>query len=169
RRGSPRRWTAPACRARSPRSGSTPPAASSPRTCCTTRRWTRAPCPSSCCGGSARPFSTRRCRSRMSPISSTRNCRRTDRPLARCHCSRESRMTVAEATPELDQVVDRADRAFLGHPTGLGYLAFVEECERFSYYSMQTLLVLYMVNYLLPVRFDSVAGLGWLQQWRYGG
>ena len=78
-------------------------------------------------------------------------------------------MTVAEATPELDDVVDRNDRAFIGHPKGLGYLAFVEGCERFSYYSMQTLLVLYMVNYLLPERFDAVAGLGWLQEWRYGG
>src|SRR6186997_51315 len=78
-------------------------------------------------------------------------------------------MTVAEATPELDQAVDRHDRAFLGHPKGLGYLAFVEGCKRFSYYSMQTLLVLYMINYLLPERFDAVAGLGWLQQWRYGG
>src|SRR5688500_17535035 len=78
-------------------------------------------------------------------------------------------MTVAEATPELDDVADRNDRAFIGHPKGLGYLAVVEGCERFSYYSMQTLLVLYMVNYLLPERFDSVAGLGWLQEWRYGG
>jgi len=78
-------------------------------------------------------------------------------------------MTVAEATPELDEVAARDDRAFIGHPKGLGYLAFVEGCERFSYYSMQTLLVLYMVNYLLPERFDAVAGLGWLQQWRYGG
>ena len=79
-------------------------------------------------------------------------------------------MTVAEATPEhLDEAVDRNDKAFLGHPKGLGYLAFVEGCERFSYYSMQTLLVLYMVNYLLPERFDAVAGLGWLQANRYGG
>ena len=82
-------------------------------------------------------------------------------------------MTVAEATPELDdlarEAVERHDRAFLGHPKGLGYLAFVEGCERFSYYSMQTLLVLYMVNYLLPERFEAVWGLGWLQQWRYGG
>jgi proton-dependent oligopeptide transporter, POT family len=78
-------------------------------------------------------------------------------------------MTVAEATPELDDVVDRHDRAFLGHPKGLGYLAFVEGCERFSYYSMTTLLTLYMVNYLLPERFDAVAGLGWLQEFRYGG
>ena len=58
-------------------------------------------------------------------------------------------MTVAEATPELDIVADRSDRAFLGHPKGLGYLAFTEAWERFSYYGMQALLVLYMVNYLL--------------------
>jgi POT family proton-dependent oligopeptide transporter len=77
-------------------------------------------------------------------------------------------MTTAEATPELDDIVEQRDRAFLGHPKGLGYLAFVEGCERFSYYSMQTLLVLYMVNYLLPERFDAVAGLGWLQANRYG-
>ena len=77
-------------------------------------------------------------------------------------------MTTAEATPVLD-FETRSDRAFVGHPKGLGYLAMVEACERFSYYSMQTLLVLYMVNYLLPERFDSVMGLGWLQQWRYGG
>ena len=57
-------------------------------------------------------------------------------------------MTIAEATPALD-VTDRNDRAFLGHPKGLGYLGFAEACERFSYYSMQTLLTLYMVNYLL--------------------
>ena len=73
-------------------------------------------------------------------------------------------MTVAEATPELD-IADRNDRAFLGHPKGLGYLAFAEACERFSYYSMQTLLVLYMVNYLLlPGHIEQVVGLDWLQQ-----
>ena len=54
-------------------------------------------------------------------------------------------MTVAEATPDLEQT-ERSDRAFLGHPKGLGYLGFTEGCERFSYYSMQTLLVLYMDN-----------------------
>ena len=57
-------------------------------------------------------------------------------------------MTVADATPDFEQV-DRDDRAFLGHPKGLGFLGFTEACERFSYYSMQTLLTLYMVNYLL--------------------
>ncbi|HEX6073431.1 MAG TPA: oligopeptide:H+ symporter [Sphingomicrobium sp.] len=78
-------------------------------------------------------------------------------------------MTVADATPDLEQV-DRNDRAFLGHPKGLGFLGFTEACERFSYYSMQTLLTLYMVNYLLlagPI--DNVAGLAWLRSWHYPG
>src|ERR1700753_288063 len=39
--------------------------------------------------------------------------------------------------------------SFLGHPRGLWYLAFTEAWERFSYYGMQTLLVLYMVKSLL--------------------
>jgi len=41
------------------------------------------------------------------------------------------------------------DRSFIGHPRGLGYIAFTEAWERFSYYGMQALLVLYMVNRLL--------------------
>lgn len=66
-------------------------------------------------------------------------------------------MTAAEATPELDIVTDRNDRAFFGHPKGLGYLAFTETWERFSYYGMQTLLVLYMVNeLLLPGHIENV-------------
>ena len=78
-------------------------------------------------------------------------------------------MTIAEATPDLEQV-DRNDRAFLGHPKGLGFLGFTEACERFSYYSMQTLLTLYMVNYLLLAgRVDRVAGMGWLRSWHYPG
>ena len=76
-------------------------------------------------------------------------------------------MTIAEATPDFE--ADRSDRAFLGHPKGLGYLAFVEGCERFSYYSMQTLLVLYMVKYLLlPDHAGGVVGLEALRGW-YGG
>jgi proton-dependent oligopeptide transporter, POT family len=78
-------------------------------------------------------------------------------------------MTVAEATPALD-ITQRDDRAFLGHPKGLGFLGFTEACERFSYYSMQTLLVLYMVNYLLvPARMDHVLGLDWLRGQHYPG
>ncbi len=78
-------------------------------------------------------------------------------------------MTVADATPDLEQV-EGYDRAFLGHPKGLGFLGFTEGCERFSYYSMQTLLVLYMVNYLLvPGRMEHVIGLNWLQMHIYRG
>ena len=78
-------------------------------------------------------------------------------------------MSVADATPDYE-VGSNEDRAFLGHPKGLGYLGFTEGCERFSYYSMQTLLVLYMVNYLLvPGRMDNVVGLRWLQANVYHG
>jgi POT family proton-dependent oligopeptide transporter len=46
---------------------------------------------------------------------------------------------------------------FLGHPRGLWYLAFTEAWERFSFYGMQALLVLYMVKYLLlPGRIEHV-------------
>jgi proton-dependent oligopeptide transporter, POT family len=71
-------------------------------------------------------------------------------------------MTTAEATPELDlpEHLGKDDAAFIGHPKGLGFLGMIEACERFSYYSMQTLLTLYMVNYLLvPGRQESVVGL----------
>ena len=78
-------------------------------------------------------------------------------------------MTVADAQPDLEHL-DRSDRAFLGHPKGLGYLGFTEGCERFSYYTMQTLLVLYMVNYLLvPGRMENVVGLDWLNAHVYPG
>src|SRR3984957_6002039 len=52
------------------------------------------------------------------------------------------------------------DHSFLGHPRGLAYLAFTEAWERFSYYGMQTLLVLYMVKQLLlPGHSEHIAGL----------
>jgi POT family proton-dependent oligopeptide transporter len=46
-----------------------------------------------------------------------------------------------------------------GHPKGLFYLAFTEAWERFSYYGMTALLVLYMVDQLLlPGHVEHVAG-----------
>src|ERR1700749_3373128 len=52
-----------------------------------------------------------------------------------------------------------ADRAFLGHPAGLAYLAFMEAFERFSFYGMQALLVLYMTSQLLHAgHVEHVAG-----------
>lgn len=51
------------------------------------------------------------------------------------------------------------DRSFIGHPRGLAYIAFTEAWERFSYYGMQSLLVLYMVNCLLhPGHIENIAG-----------
>jgi POT family proton-dependent oligopeptide transporter len=51
------------------------------------------------------------------------------------------------------------DHSFLGHPRGLAYLAFTEAWERFSYYGMQTLLVLYMAHQLLlPGHIEHIAG-----------
>src|SRR5213595_670767 len=48
---------------------------------------------------------------------------------------------------------------FMGHPKGLFYLAFTEAWERFSYYGMQALLALYMVNQLLlPGHVEHVLG-----------
>jgi POT family proton-dependent oligopeptide transporter len=53
----------------------------------------------------------------------------------------------------------RSSNGFFGHPRGLAYLAFTEAWERFSYYGMAALLVLYMVNQLLlPGHVEHVAG-----------
>jgi POT family proton-dependent oligopeptide transporter len=54
----------------------------------------------------------------------------------------------------------RAPRDFLGHPRGLAFLFSTEMWERFSYYGMRSLLVLYMVKYLLLAEHaENVIGL----------
>ena len=54
--------------------------------------------------------------------------------------------------------------ALMGHPRGLFYLAFTEAWERFSYYGMTALLVLYMVNQLLlPGHAGHIAGFAGLR------
>ncbi|MEO5754775.1 MAG: peptide MFS transporter [Chthoniobacterales bacterium] len=59
--------------------------------------------------------------------------------------------------------------SFLGHPPGLWYLAFTEAWERFSFYGMQALLVLYMVKFLLlPGRIEHVIGFETFRR-LYGG
>jgi len=51
------------------------------------------------------------------------------------------------------------DTAFMGHPRGLFFLAFTEAWERFSFYGMTALVVLYMVNQLfLPGHIEQIAG-----------
>jgi POT family proton-dependent oligopeptide transporter len=48
---------------------------------------------------------------------------------------------------------------FLGHPIGLAWLAASEFWERFAYYGMQTLLVLYMTHWLFtPGHIEHVWG-----------
>ena len=60
---------------------------------------------------------------------------------------------------------------FLGHPRGLWFLSFTEAWERFSYYGMQSLLVLYMVKYLLlPGHIDRVISFDAFHKiWFYRG
>jgi POT family proton-dependent oligopeptide transporter len=65
--------------------------------------------------------------------------------------------------------MNQSARSFLGHPIGLGYLAFTEAWERFSFYGMQTLLVLYLTKeLLLPGHVENVM---MFEQFRllYGG
>lgn len=58
---------------------------------------------------------------------------------------------------------ERADDV-LGHPRGLTFLFATEMWERFSYYGMRALLVLYMVKFLLlPGNAETVWGLGVLK------
>ena len=67
-------------------------------------------------------------------------------------------MSISQAPPATERA--RAG-GFLGHPKGLAYLAFTEAWERFSYYGMSALLVLYMVDQLLlPGHVEHVLGFG---------
>lgn len=59
-----------------------------------------------------------------------------------------------------DATIDGARApTFFGQPIGLAYLAFTETWERFSYYGMTALLVLYMSQSLfLPGHVEGIAG-----------
>ena len=51
------------------------------------------------------------------------------------------------------------ERTFFGQPRGLAYIVFTEAWERFSFYGMQALLVLYMTGHLLhPGAVERVIG-----------
>ena len=66
-------------------------------------------------------------------------------------------MSTADATGEA--FTPPAGKDILGHPRGLAYLVFAEAWERFSYYGMQALLVLYLTQYLLlPGHVEQIAG-----------
>ncbi len=52
--------------------------------------------------------------------------------------------TTAPAATPATPSTDASDRAFFGHPRGLSTLFFTEMWERFSYYGMRALLILFM-------------------------
>ena len=59
----------------------------------------------------------------------------------------------------VNEAILRAPRTFFGEPPALAYLAFTEAWERFSYYGMTALLVLYMSHALfLPGHVEHIAG-----------
>ena len=69
---------------------------------------------------------------------------------------------LAGVTPSA--VVTRRDRAFLGHPVGLGWLSASEFWERFAYYGTASILGLFLANHLLqPGNTDGVIGFPVLQ------
>jgi POT family proton-dependent oligopeptide transporter len=74
-------------------------------------------------------------------------------------------MTLVRAAPLAEQAQSLSGRAgesaeLFGHPRGLTYLFTTEMWERFSYYGMRSLLVLYMTKYLLlPAHSGDVHGL----------
>ena len=58
-------------------------------------------------------------------------------------------------------VVDaRAGREFLGHPKGLAVLFVVELWERFSFYGMRALLIIYLTTVVLVQRPQDMIGFG---------
>ena len=59
-------------------------------------------------------------------------------------------MAMADTKPE---------KTLFGHPRGLTWLFTTEMWERFSYYGMRAILVLYLTNFCsLPGNFDHVVG-----------
>jgi len=71
----------------------------------------------------------------------------------------ESRQAAHRAAALDDRIATPGD--LFGHPKGLTFLFTTEMWERFSYYGMRALLVLYMTKYLLlPEHAAGVVGLG---------
>jgi len=70
---------------------------------------------------------------------------------------------VAAVMPE-----DKPQRTLFGHPLGLYVLFFTEMWERFSFYAMKTLMVLYMVNYFFWSQKESSHMLGLYAFCAYG-
>jgi len=77
---------------------------------------------------------------------------------------RQQRRIMAFSTAEQRRRTRKAANELFGHPRGLTFLFATEMWERFSYYGMRALLVLYMVKLLLlPGHADNVIGLSALR------
>ena len=65
----------------------------------------------------------------------------------------------------MKHIAPENQKNYFGHPAGLFVLFFTEMWERFSYYGMRALLILYMTTYLLkdPARASSVFGFDTLR------
>ncbi len=64
----------------------------------------------------------------------------------------------------MSAAAERTSGDLFGHPRGLTYLFTTEMWERFSYYGMRALLVLYMVKYLFqPGRVETIIGFATLR------
>src|SRR5688500_20174040 len=63
-----------------------------------------------------------------------------------------------------------SDRRFFGHPRGLSTLFFTEMWERFSYYGLRPLLVLFMSATVFDGRSEERrVGKGWRSEWAGAG
>ena len=56
---------------------------------------------------------------------------------------------MTSADTSIDAITGSRDTSFFGHPKGLAVLFFAEMWERFSYYGMRALLVLYLTQHFL--------------------
>ena len=85
--------------------------------------------------------------------------------MANVRAPREQAQATGVATdsppPALDEIT--SDRGFFGHPRGLATLFFTEMWERFSYYGLRPLLVLFMAAALADGGFgfsrDQASGV----------
>jgi proton-dependent oligopeptide transporter, POT family len=72
---------------------------------------------------------------------------------------------VTDNSPAIIAGRARGRPELFGHPRGLAFLFGTEMWERFSFYGMRSLLVLYMTKYLLlPPHSDAVVGLAGLRR-----
>jgi len=69
---------------------------------------------------------------------------------------------------EMATVADRTGGELFGHPKGLYVLFFTELWERFSFYGMKTLLILYMINHFFWSQEDASSLLGTYAGLAYG-